>query len=118
MVVAGPGGDDLRRRACPRVATKYPRIAAEHFARRGVQAEIVYVQGSVELAPLVGLADLIVDIVETGATLAQNGLEEREVIARISSVLVANRAAYKLRRGRVRAFIEALRPTPSPRPQA
>jgi ATP phosphoribosyltransferase len=93
----------------PRVATKYPRCAAEYFARRGVQVEIVRVQGSVELAPLVGLADLIVDLVETGATLAQNGLQEREEVARISSVLVANRAAYKLRQDRVRPFIEALR---------
>ena len=59
-----------------------------------------------------GLADLIVDLVETGATLAQNGLEEREEVARISSVLVVNRAAYKLRNDRVRALIEALRPPP------
>jgi len=118
MIVAGPAGRPPPT-GVPRVATKYPRIAAEYFARRGVQAEIVYVQGSVELAPVVGLADLIVDIVETGATLAQNGLEEREVVARISSVLVANRAAYKLRHDRVRGFIEALRPPPpSPHPQA
>jgi ATP phosphoribosyltransferase len=117
MIVAGPAGRPPPT-GVPRVATKYPRIAAEYFARRGVQAEIVYVQGSVELAPVVGLADLIVDIVETGATLAQNGLEEREVVARISSVLVANRAAYKLRHDRVRAFIEVLRPSPSPRPRA
>ena len=109
MIVAGPAGRPPPT-GVPRVATKYPRIAAEYFARRGVQAEIVYVQGSVELAPVVGLADLIVDIVETGATLAQNGLEEREVVTRISSVLVANRAAYKLRQERVRAFIQALRP--------
>jgi ATP phosphoribosyltransferase len=119
MIVAGPAGRPPPT-GVPRVATKYPRIAAEYFARRGVQAEIVYVQGSVELAPVVGLADLIVDIVETGATLAQNGLEEREVVTRISSVLVANRAAYKLRHERVRGFIEALRPAPpaSPHPQA
>jgi ATP phosphoribosyltransferase len=73
--------------------------AAAHFARRGVQAEVVYVQGSVELAPLTGLAELIVDLVETGATLAQNGLEEREEVApqRPSrALLVANRASFKL----------------------
>lgn len=93
----------------PRVATKYPRIAAGHFARRGVQADIVYVQGSVELAPITGLSDLIVDLVETGATLVQNGLEERELVARVSSVLVANRAAYKLQQQRVRALVDALR---------
>lgn len=108
MVVAGPTGK-APPRGVPRVGTKYPRCAAEHFARRGVQVDVIYVQGSVELAPLVGLSDLIVDLVETGVTLAQNGLEERELVARISSVVVANRAAYKLRNDRVRPFIEALR---------
>ena len=112
MVVAGvvgrPPPDGV-----PRVASKYPRIAAEHFARRGVQADVVYVQGSVELAPLVGLADLIVDLVETGSTLVQNGLEVREEVAYVSSVLVVNRAAYRLRQDRVRGLIEALRPHPA-----
>jgi ATP phosphoribosyltransferase len=93
----------------PRVATKYPRIAAEHFTRRGVQADIIHVQGSVELAPLTGLSDLIVDLVETGATLTQNGLEEREEIARVSSVLIANRSAYKLRQDQVRQLVDKLR---------
>jgi ATP phosphoribosyltransferase len=108
MVVAGVAGKPGPT-GVPRVATKYPRCTTEHFVRRGVQAEVIYVQGSVELAPIVGLADLIVDLVETGATLQQNGLEEREEIARISSVLVANRAAYKLRQERVRPLIDALR---------
>jgi ATP phosphoribosyltransferase len=111
MVVAGPVGKPPPS-GVPRIATKYPRCAAEHFARCGVQADVVYVQGSVELAPLVGLADLIVDLVETGTTLAQNGLEVREEVARISSVLVVNRAAYKMRHDRVRVLIEALRPPP------
>jgi ATP phosphoribosyltransferase len=108
MVVAGVAGRPAPT-GVPRVATKYPRCAIDHFARRGVQADVVQVQGSVELAPLVGLADLIVDLVETGSTLAQNGLEEREEVARISSLLIANRAAYKLRQDRVRPLIEALR---------
>jgi len=108
MVVAGVVGRSPPT-GVPRVATKYPRCTSEHFARRGVQAEIVSVQGSVELAPIVGLSDLIVDLVETGATLAQNGLEEREQVARISSLLVANRAAYKLRQARIRPLVEALR---------
>jgi ATP phosphoribosyltransferase len=108
MVVAGikgqePPGD------VPRVATKYPRIAQAHFARRGVQAEVITVQGSVELAPLTGLSDLIVDLVETGITLEQNGLEVREEVAKISSVLVANRASYKLRQGEIRPLVDALR---------
>jgi ATP phosphoribosyltransferase len=108
MVVAGVIGRPAPT-GVPRVATKFPRCASAHFASRGVQAEIVYVQGSVELAPLVGLADLIVDLVETGETLQQNGLEVREEIARISSVLVANRAAYKLRQERIRPLVDALR---------
>jgi ATP phosphoribosyltransferase len=111
MVVAGLVGK-APPAGVPRVGTKYPRCAAEHFARRGVQAEVIFLQGSVELAPLVGLSDLIVDLVETGATLAQNGLEEREEVAQVSSVLVVNRAAYKLRHDRVRPLIEALRPPP------
>jgi ATP phosphoribosyltransferase len=108
MVVAGVVGRPTPT-GVPRVATKYPRCATEHFARRGVQAEVVFVQGSVELAPLVGLADIIVDLVETGSTLVQNGLEERELIARISSVLIANRASYKLRQERIRPLVDALR---------
>jgi ATP phosphoribosyltransferase len=70
----------------PRVATKYPRIAAEHFARRGVQAEVIHVQGSVELAPVTGLADLIVDLVETGATGSRRtGSRSARQVARVSS---------------------------------
>jgi ATP phosphoribosyltransferase len=108
MVVAGLKGKP-EPKGVPRVATKYPRIAAQHFAQRGVQADVVYVQGSVELAPIVGLADLIVDLVETGVTLEQNGLEVREEVAPISSVLVANRASYKLRHAQVQPLVDALR---------
>jgi len=108
MVVAGVRGRPAPT-GVPRVATKYPRCATEHFARIGVQAEVVFVQGSVELAPLVGLADLVVDLVETGVTLEQNGLEVREEVADISTVLIANRAAYKLRQAQVRPFVAALR---------
>lgn len=92
----------------PRIATKYPRIAAAHFAEKhGVQAEVIYVQGSVELAPLTGLADAIVDLVESGETLRQNDLEVREHVCDVSSVVVANRAAYKLLGARARAVVEA-----------
>ncbi|MCC6215037.1 MAG: ATP phosphoribosyltransferase [Polyangiaceae bacterium] len=93
----------------PRIATKYRELAAAHFGARGIQAEIVYVQGSVELAPLTGLADAIVDLVETGTTLVENDLEERETIAEISSVLVANPALYKLRLAEARGVVERLR---------
>jgi ATP phosphoribosyltransferase len=108
MVVAGVQGRDVTSDV-PRVATKYPRVAAQHFARRGIQAEVIYVQGSVELAPLTGLSELIVDLVESGATLAQNGLDERELVVRVSSLLVANRASYKLRQEAVRPLVERLR---------
>lgn len=115
LVVAGraapsaPAAHALAAGRMPRVATKYPRTAADHFARRGVQVEVVNVQSSVELAPLTGLADLIVDLVETGATLAQNGLEIREEIAPVSSVLVANRASYKLRADAIGPLVAAVR---------
>jgi ATP phosphoribosyltransferase len=84
-------------------------MATEHFASRGIQAEVVYVQGSVELAPLVGLADLIVDLVESGATLRDNDLVERETIAPISSVLVANPSLYKLRHAELEPLVAKLR---------
>ena len=107
LVVAGP-----RHTATPdvpRVATKYVHIASEHFAARGVPAEVIYVQGSVELAPLVGLADLIVDLVESGKTLVENELVERETICQVSSVLVANRSLYKLRHSDVQPLVDRLR---------
>jgi ATP phosphoribosyltransferase len=107
MVVAGP----IERGPTPdvpRIATKYPRIAAEHYASKGVQAEVIFVGGSVELAPLVGLSDLIVDLVETGSTLRENQLEVIEEVVPISSVLVANRAAFKLRASEIKPIIEAL----------
>jgi ATP phosphoribosyltransferase len=114
MIVAGPvkNGSSYAppdQASLPRVATKYPRTAAAHFARLGVQAEVVYVQGSVELAPLTGLAEVIVDLVETGTTLAQNGLEEREEVARISTMLVANRASFKLRQDVIGPLVARLR---------
>ncbi len=108
MIVAGVAGKAAPA-GVPRVGTKYVRSAAAHFAQKGVQAEVIQLHGSVELAAVTGLADLIVDLVETGETLAQNGLEEREDVARISSVLVANRAAYKLRQERIRPLVESLR---------
>jgi len=107
LVVAAPRGRALPD--VPRVATKYPRIAAAHFAKHGVQAEVIPVHGSVELAPLVGLAHAIVDIVETGATLRENDLEVRETVAEVSTLLIANRAAYKLRAAAIRPLVERLR---------
>ena len=107
LVVAGPEGAVIPD--VPRVATKYPRIAADHFAQRGIQAEIITVHGSVEIAPLVGLAHLIVDVVETGATLRENKLSVIETVAEISTLLIANRAAYKLRAAEIQPFVARLR---------
>ncbi len=107
MVVAAPIGAAIP--AVPRVATKYPRIAQKYFASRGVQAEVIFVQGSVELGPVTGLSDLIVDLVETGATLRENGLEERELICPISSLLVANRSLFKLHHERIAPLVDGLR---------
>lgn len=112
LVVAGRVGVDVASThtgRMPRVATKFPRTAAAHFARRGVQVEIVDLSGSIELAPLLGLADVIVDLVETGTTLAENGLEVKEEIAAVSSMLVANRASYKLRTIAIAPLLAALR---------
>ena len=78
-----------------RIATKYPQVARQHFHKKGEDVEIIAIQGSVEIAPVLGLADAIVDIVETGSTLVANGLVEFEDICRISARLIANQAAIK-----------------------
>jgi len=91
-----------------RVATKYPRITLDYYNARGIPVEIIPLSGSIELAPLIGLADRIVDLVETGRTLKDNGLEILEVIAESSARLVINRAGYQTKRGEVLSLIQAL----------
>jgi ATP phosphoribosyltransferase len=111
LVVAGPAGRpdlSLRLERSPRVATKFPRLTEAYFRRRGVAAELIVMAGSVELAPLVGLADLIVDLVQTGTTLRENGLVELRTILESQAMLIANRASYRLRAGEVRELIDAL----------
>ncbi|MBI3154684.1 MAG: ATP phosphoribosyltransferase [Burkholderiales bacterium] len=90
-----------------RVATKYTRIASEHFADKGVHVDLIKLYGSMELAPLTGLADAIVDLVSTGKTLVANHLVEVERIMDISSRLIVNQAALKLQREPIRALIDA-----------
>lgn len=108
LMVAGlPGAEQHSRR--PRIATKYSRIARDFFAARGVQAEIIKLYGSMELAPLVGLAERIVDLVDTGNTLKANGLVPMETICEITSRLIVNKAAMKTNHARVSEIIEALR---------
>jgi ATP phosphoribosyltransferase len=110
LVVARPkAAGEARRTSSLRVATKYPRVAATHFLEHGISAEVVKLSGSVELAPGLGLADCIVDVVETGRTLAENGLEAVETVAESSARLVVNRASFHARRDEVRRLVEALR---------
>ena len=113
MCVAAPAGFDyaaaVRRVARLRIATKYTTVAREHFAGKGVHVDLIKLYGSMELAPLTGLADAIVDLVSTGNTLKANKLVEVEQIMNISSRLVVNQAALKLNREPIRALIEAFR---------
>ena len=115
MVLASVEGDDdaaveaLRRLGVMRVATKYPKTAAAYFERTGRQAEIVEVKGSVELAPLTGLAEAIVDLTATGTTLRENGLVVREEIAVATARLIANPVAHKLKATAIDEVVEGLR---------
>ena len=92
-----------------RVATKFVNVAKRYYAEQGRQVDIIKLYGSMELAPLVGLADKIIDVVDTGNTLRANGLEPQELIATISSRLIVNKAAMKMQHARIQALIETLR---------
>jgi ATP phosphoribosyltransferase len=113
MVLASEAGEDraaeaLRRLGVMRIATKYPRIAARHFLQTGRQAEIVEVKGSVELAPLTGLVEAIVDLTATGTTLRENGLVIREELAVCTARLIANPVAHKLRAAEIDGLLERI----------
>jgi len=112
MMVAEPANlaknDDPGRWSHIRVATKYPHVAEKYFASKGIQAEIIKLYGSIELGPLVGLSERIVDLVSTGETLRQNGLVEVETIAEITTRLVVNRASLKTKHQRIRGIIDGL----------
>jgi ATP phosphoribosyltransferase len=113
MVLAGVDGEDraaeaLRRLGVVRIATKYPKIATRHFLETGRQAEIVEVKGSVELAPLTGLAEAIVDLTATGTTLRENGLVVREEIAVCTARLIANPVAHRLRAATIDGLMERI----------
>jgi ATP phosphoribosyltransferase len=128
MVLASREGPDpaleaLRRLGVMRVATKYPRVAARHFEETGRQAEIVEVRGSVELAPLAGMVEAIVDLTATGTTLRENNLIAREEVAVCTARLIANPVAHKLKAaaiddllGQVRGLSERLRSLPAAGP--
>jgi ATP phosphoribosyltransferase len=110
LMTAAPENSDksavTRRRI--RVATKFLNVARAHYSRKGIHADLIKLYGSMELAPLVGLADEIVDIVDTGKTLAENGMVPLELIAEISSRLIVNKASMRTRHSSVQALIGAL----------
>jgi ATP phosphoribosyltransferase len=110
VIVARPkGARPLPTGVAPRVATKYVSLAARHFARKGVPAEIIPLHGSIEVAPTLALSDAIVDITETGSTLKANGLEIEEEVLDVSARLVVNKVALKLHAERLRRLISALK---------
>jgi ATP phosphoribosyltransferase len=115
LMVAGlPGALEAAAGRRLRVATKYVELTRRYFAARGQQVELIKLYGSMELAPLVGLADLIVDLVDTGKTLKANGLVQMELIQSISSRLVVNKAAMKMKHARIQALLESLRQALAP----
>ncbi|SBS29959.1 ATP phosphoribosyltransferase [Marinomonas spartinae] len=108
LMTAGVVGEALPARRL-KVASKFTKTAKAYFAEQGIQADVIKLYGAMELAPIMGLADLIVDIVDTGNTLKANGLEPRDFIADISSRLVVNKAAYKTKYAQIEPIIEMLR---------
>jgi ATP phosphoribosyltransferase len=102
-------GLDLGLLGNVRVATRYPNLTRAYFRQRGVPIEIVHLSGSIELAPSIGLADLVVDVVETGRTLRENGLVELTEVARCQATTVVNRVAHRLRRTEIRQLLAAMR---------
>lgn len=111
LVVAAPASlasEDWSRRPTLRVATRYPRLARQHFLSRGLSVEIVALAGSVELAPRAGLADLIVDVADSGHTLAANGLREIETILTSQACLIVNRASHKVRLAEINSVLRRI----------
>ncbi len=104
--VAAPEGYKIDPTRKIRVATKYPNVAKKYFLSTGRQVDIIKLNGSVELAPLIGLSDVIVDIVETGRTLRENGLVVLEDIANISARLIANKSSFKFKNDRIRKIMD------------
>jgi len=108
MVLAGPSEKSQARPAVRKIATKYPRIAAEYFNRKAESVEIIKLDGSIELAPIIGLSDAIVDIVESGRTLKENGLIVYEEICSITARMIVNRVSYKLKNSSINTFAAAI----------
>ena len=109
LVVAAPNGFHYSTTKSLRVATKYPRLTREYFSSKGIGAEIVKLYGSVELAPIVGLSDVIVDLTATGETLRKNNLTELETIAEVTARFVVNRVSMKVKSEEIKELIEKLK---------
>lgn len=107
LSVAGPP-DVKPQQGFSKIASKYPHVAEKYFREQGQQVEVIQLHGSVELGPIVHLADRIVDIVSTGRTLKENGLVEMETIAQITTRLIANQVSYRMKNERINALIEQL----------
>jgi len=108
--VAGIKGDEsYKNKVEIKVATKLENIAKKYFSKRGIPTKIIKLNGSIELAPLIGLSDLIVDIVETGNTLKENGLEEKEVIMHSSARIVANKNSFLTKKNKILKLIEKIK---------
>ena len=108
MAVAGPREFREKPGRALRIATKFPHIAAKHYAAKGRDIDIIKLNGSIEIAPILGLSDVIVDIVETGKTLKENDLEVMETIVPISARLIANQAAYQFQYDPIRTLVRSL----------
>jgi len=109
LIVAAPKGFEFSNSRLIRVATKYPKISYEHFVKKGLTTEIVKLYGSVELAPIVGLSDVIVDLSATGETLRKNKLVEIETIANITARLVVNKVSMKVKSAEIKDFLSKLK---------
>lgn len=108
MCVAGMVGSDANPDRTLRVATKFPNIARAYYASKSREIEIIKLSGSIELAPILGLSDVIVDIVETGSTLKENNLEVKDTVCDISARLIVNKAAYRFKNDEVRELVEKI----------
>lgn len=100
--------DAASKEAIPKIASKYPRVTEKYFREQGKQVEVIQLHGSVELGPIIGLADRIVDIVSTGRTLKDNGLVEFETIAQITTRLIANQVSYRMKQETIKTIIDRL----------
>lgn len=108
MAVAGKKGGRIDTDRTLRVATKFPNVAREYYRKQSLEIEIIELHGSIEIAPILGMSDVIVDIVETGTTLLENNLEPWEDIVQISTRFIANKSSYKFRNGPIRQMCEKM----------